>query len=105
MGTARRQDHVSKTQARVPVRLSVFVRPEPASSVRFGASEGRVMSEIAGDDVLHFLQRLPDDGADLIIADPPYGIDKNFGVADAWSSIEEWAVWCEQWLQECVRVL
>lgn len=63
------------------------------------------MNEIAGDDVVQFLQRLPSESADLIIADPPYGIEKSFGVAEAWSSIEEWAVWCEQWLGEAVRVL
>ncbi len=42
------------------------------------------MNEIAGDDVLHFLGGLPSESADLIIADPPYGIDKSFGVAEAW---------------------
>lgn len=63
------------------------------------------MNEISSEDVLQFLQRLPNDSADLVIADPPYGIDKSFGVAEAWSNIEEWAVWCEQWLKESARVL
>ena len=63
------------------------------------------MSEIANEDVVQFLRRLPSECADLIVADPPYGIDKSFGVAESWGSIEEWAVWCEQWLSEAVRVL
>jgi DNA modification methylase len=63
------------------------------------------MNEIADDDVLQFLRHLSNESADLIIADPPYGIDKSFGVSEAWSNIEEWAVWCEQWLEEAARVL
>lgn len=63
------------------------------------------MSEIRGQDTIDFLRSLSDDHADLIIADPPYGIEKNFGVEDSWSNIEEWAIWCEDWLTECKRIL
>jgi site-specific DNA-methyltransferase (adenine-specific) len=58
-----------------------------------------------GSDVLEFLKAQKDDSADLIIADPPYGIDKDYGVSNSWSNIEEWALWCEAWLSECCRVL
>lgn len=60
---------------------------------------------IHSKDVLKFLQDLPSGSADLIIADPPYGIDKDYGVEDSWSNIEEWAIWCEEWLKECERIL
>jgi DNA modification methylase len=63
------------------------------------------MNNIAGDDVLHFLESLPEESADLIIADPPYGIEKSFGVEEAWQNIEEWALWCERWLGRAKRVL
>ena len=35
---------------------------------------------ISLEDVTIFLKQLPDQSADLIIADPPYGIKKSFGV-------------------------
>jgi DNA modification methylase len=63
------------------------------------------MSKIHDLDVIDFLKSCDDASADLIIADPPYGIDKSFGVKESWSNIEEWALWCEQWLAECKRVL
>lgn len=63
------------------------------------------MSEIRSQDAVDFLRSLPENSADLIIVDPPYGIDKSFGVAEPWGSIEEWAIWCEAWLEQCRRVL
>lgn len=57
------------------------------------------------EDVTKFLANLPDESADLIIADPPYGIEKSFGVKEKWQSIEEWVAWCDQWLQECERIM
>lgn len=62
-------------------------------------------NEIHAADVVEFMRALPADSADLIIADPPYGIDKDFGVSDSWRTLDEWAAWCEVWLEDCQRVL
>lgn len=56
-------------------------------------------------DVLDGLRTLPDSVADLVIADPPYGISKDFGLPDSYDNIQQWKTWCEQWLAECQRVL
>lgn len=63
------------------------------------------MNEIRSQDATEFLCSLDDGSADLIIADPPYGIEKSFGVHEPWNNIEEWAIWCEGWLKESQRVL
>lgn len=63
------------------------------------------MNEIKNDDALVFLRSIETGSVDLIIADPPYGIKKDFGRADSWKDIEDWAIWCEKWLTECSRVL
>lgn len=63
------------------------------------------MNSIGSKDVIEFLRALPDACADLVIADPPYGIDKDFGVQQSWSDVETWADWCEDWLKQCQRVL
>lgn len=56
-------------------------------------------------DVLDFLRGMESGSADLIIADPPYGIKKDFGRKDSWTDVEDWALWCEKWLAECARIL
>ena len=60
---------------------------------------------ILSEDVLDFLANLPDESTDLIIADPPYGIEKSFGVKQEWRDIEGWVTWCDKWLLECERIM
>ena len=58
-------------------------------------------------DALELLASLPDECADLIIADPPYSIakDKEFGDGAFFSSREAWLEWCKRWLMEAKRLL
>ena len=42
---------------------------------------------------------------DIIIADPPYNIGKDFGNNNDTMPIGEYAEWCRQWLLECQRLL
>ena len=56
-------------------------------------------------DVLEGLRELPDNFADIIIADPPYNIGKDFGVfKESWSR-EEYIRWSKKWINEAIRIL
>lgn len=49
---------------------------------------------------------IPDASVDLIFADPPYNIGKQFGqFRDAWPSDEDYAEWCCTWIDLCIRKL
>lgn len=51
-------------------------------------------------------QDIDDCSVDLIFADPPYNIGKQFsGFRDRWPSDFHYAKWCEQWLGLCIRKL
>lgn len=57
-------------------------------------------------DALEVLSELPDACVDLIFADPPYNIGKQFGdFIDRWPSDKAYAQWCALWLEHCVRIL
>ncbi len=58
-------------------------------------------------DALKLLASLPDACADLIIADPPYSIDKDkeFGEGAFFLSREAWLEWCKVWLTHAKRLL
>ncbi|MDR3228933.1 MAG: adenine-specific DNA-methyltransferase [Puniceicoccales bacterium] len=58
-------------------------------------------------DVLDVLQhRVPDNSIDLIFADPPYNIGKNFnGLKDKWDTDEDYLAWSYRWLDLCVQKL
>ncbi|MDO4711436.1 MAG: adenine-specific DNA-methyltransferase [Peptostreptococcaceae bacterium] len=57
-------------------------------------------------DCLNVLKAIKDDSVDLVFADPPYGIGKDFGNnSDYFKNIDEYFSWCKQWIDECMRVL
>ncbi len=52
------------------------------------------------------LRKIKSNSIDLIFADPPYNIGKDFGNnKDSWKSKDEYIKWCETWIDECYRVL
>ena len=57
-------------------------------------------------DCLKLLDQMADNSVDLIFADPPFNLAKEYGTGfnDAISE-QEYLEWTEQWLTECVRVL
>jgi site-specific DNA-methyltransferase (adenine-specific) len=49
---------------------------------------------------------IQDNSIDLIFADPPYNIGKDFnGLRDKWKSEEDYLKWSYQWLDLCIRKL
>lgn len=55
---------------------------------------------------LEVLKQMKDKSVNLIFADAPYGIGKDFGNdSDKWDSVKEYTDWCKQWIDECMRVL
>jgi DNA modification methylase len=57
-------------------------------------------------DSLKVLKYIKNNSIDLIFADPPYGIGKDFGVTnDTWENINDYFYWCKIWIDECMRIL
>lgn len=57
-------------------------------------------------DSIEVLKSIKGKSIDLIFADPPYGIGKDFGNgSDFFNSKEEYFEWCKLWIDECMRVL
>lgn len=61
--------------------------------------------KIIHSDVLKGLSTIPSESIDLIFADPPYNIGKDFdGLVENWKE-DEFLEWCYTWIDECYRVL
>jgi len=61
--------------------------------------------EIIQGDALELLPTLADNSAQIVLADPPYNIGKDFGNDSDRQSMEQYLSWCEKWIQECLRIL
>ncbi|MDD5769573.1 MAG: site-specific DNA-methyltransferase [Candidatus Gracilibacteria bacterium] len=51
------------------------------------------------------MEKLPDNLFDIIIADPPYNIGKDFGNKSDKQNMEEYVKWSKKWIKEAFRVL
>ena len=59
-----------------------------------------------GDAIEILRDNIQDESIDLIFADPPYNIGKDFaGRKDKWGTDEDYLKWCYTWLDLCIRKL
>lgn len=64
------------------------------------------VNKIYLDDCVSFMASVDDEFVDLIIADPPYNLNKDFGNdSDIWDSPQSWLNWSKKWIDECIRIL
>lgn len=63
------------------------------------------LNKIVCGDTVEGLKKLPDQSCDIIIADPPYNIGKDFGNNTDRRELGEYVQWCKKWINECVRIM
>ena len=57
-------------------------------------------------DSLKVMKLMRGESVDLIFADPPYNIGKDFGNnKDKWGDVDSYVEWCKSWIDECMRIL
>lgn len=68
---------------------------------------GNIEHQIIHSDAIFALNNdIQDESIDLIFADPPYNIGKNFaGCKDKWATDDDYLNWCYEWLNLCIRKL
>lgn len=64
------------------------------------------LNNIYLEDCISFMKSMKKDSVDLIIADPPYNLKKDFGNnSDNWTDVNSWLKWSKQWINESIRIL
>ncbi len=63
------------------------------------------MNKVYNQDCILGMKSLKDESVDLIICDPPYNIGKDFGNDSDKQKMEEYLQWCDEWMNECFRIL
>ena len=64
-----------------------------------------VRQDVIHGDTLVVLPTLQAESAQIIIADPPYNIGKDFGNDSDRQPMDEYLKWSEKWIKECLRIL
>lgn len=63
------------------------------------------LNKIICGDTLEELCKLPDESVDIVIADPPYNIGKDFGNNFDRRELSEYVRWSNNWIRECIRTM
>lgn len=62
------------------------------------------LDQVILGDCLEKLAQLPDNSIDVCFADPPFNLAKKYATYDDQRALDEYIAWCDQWLQQLVRV-
>lgn len=57
------------------------------------------------EDCIEGMRKLPDKIAQIIIADCPYNVGKDFNNNSDKQSMEDYLKWCDEWIEQCLRIL
>ncbi|HNR81573.1 MAG TPA: DNA methyltransferase [Candidatus Pacearchaeota archaeon] len=63
------------------------------------------LNQVILGDAIQELRKLPDESCDIVVADPPYNIGKDFGNNIDKREIGEYVAWCKIWINESIRAL
>jgi site-specific DNA-methyltransferase (adenine-specific) len=61
--------------------------------------------QIFNKDCISGMKEIDSESCDIIICDPPYNIGKDFGNNSDKQKMEEYLVWCDEWITQCIRIL
>lgn len=64
------------------------------------------INKIYYGDCIQLMNQIDDESVDLIIADPPYNLNKDFGnKSDKWQEVGDWVTWSKNWIDVAVKKL
>ena len=62
-------------------------------------------NKIYNEDCISGMKNIDSESIDIIICDPPYNIGKDFGNNSDKQKMEDYLLWCDEWIKACIRIL
>lgn len=63
------------------------------------------INKIHNEDCIVGMKKINNESVDIIICDPPYNIGKDFGNDSDKQNMNDYLLWCDKWITECLRIL
>lgn len=76
-----------------------------ADSIEHDINTEKLFNVIHQGDAIEILKHYPDESVDLVFADPPYNLDKDYSIYDDEQAGHKYIEWCNTWLVEYIRIL
>jgi len=87
------------------VKMVLEKTEAPRSKAEATSAEEVFRQDVIHGDSLDILPTFDSNSAQIIIADPPYNIGKDFGNNSDKQPMAEYLKWSEKWIHECLRLL
>jgi site-specific DNA-methyltransferase (adenine-specific) len=97
--SGKKKDDIIKLIENQKPAVNTIVIPKTPEAV------SQLRQEVIQGDTLSILPKLETNSAQIIIADPPYNIGKDFGNDSDKQNMDDYLKWSENWINECIRVL
>ncbi len=102
-----------KNKKKAPRNRTIFLEETDAEKYRDNliysddrTNIGNIDNRIICGDAFETLKKLPENRFDLLFADPPYNLSKNFGSNSFKQiSVEKYEGWLDSWISDCVKLL
>ncbi len=97
----------SLAETKTQYTLPTFPQPTPVTSPKPKPSVTvtQLYDVVHEGDAIQILRQYPDESIDLVFADPPYNLDKNYTTYEDGQADQTYLDWCEGWLTEYIRIL
>jgi len=69
------------------------------------ATNTTMLNTIVNGDAMQIMPTMESNSAQIIIADPPYNIGKDFGNDSDKQPLNAYLEWTDAWIKECLRIL
>jgi site-specific DNA-methyltransferase (adenine-specific) len=63
------------------------------------------VNKIHNEDCIEGMKKIQSETVDIVICDPPYNIGKDFGNDSDKQKMDDYLLWCDKWIAECLRIL
>jgi site-specific DNA-methyltransferase (adenine-specific) len=102
----KKEELILLLESVAPTEIREALRPEATPAV-LPAVVPQIphREDVLLGDALQIMPTLADNSAQIILADPPYNIGKDFGNDSDRMPMDEYLTWCDKWIAECLRVL
>ena len=85
---------------------NVFTETKDESpKIDIASQNGEKTQKIMKGDCVEGMKQIKDESVDIVICDPPYNIGKDFGNNSDKQKMDDYLVWCDEWIRECIRIL
>lgn len=99
-----REKHIKGFSRKTLKELVDLLQSEPSIS-NVPQPNIHLQQTVICGDTLSILPTLESESAQIVIADPPYNIGKDFGNDSDKQSMPEYLEWCDKWIAESLRIL